>query len=130
MQDAIIERSPVQRIKSRVPGWVEKPTSKVPLAVRQALREAMTLEGVAPTQYDDLLWLVAQESGGEVDARNPRSSARGLFQLLKAQYGLNPHGEASFGNAKEECQGGIRYVVGRYRTAHRAREFWLKHHWY
>ncbi len=65
-----------------------------------------------------------------VDNRNPGSSARGLFQLLKMQYDLNPHGAQSFGNAMEECQGGIRYIMGRYKSAHRAREFWERHHWY
>ncbi len=44
------------------------------------------LEGVSAKEYDDLLWVVAQESGGEVDARNPASSARGLYQLLRPQY--------------------------------------------
>ncbi len=44
------------------------------------------LEGVSAKEYDDLLWVVAQELGGEVDARNPASSARGLYQLLRPQY--------------------------------------------
>ena len=82
------------------------------------------------TQYDDFLWIIAQESGGSVDARNPSSSARGLFQLLRAQYSLNPHGERSFGNAVEECQGGIHYVIGRYHSAISAKIFWQAHHWY
>jgi hypothetical protein len=73
---------------------------------------------------------MAQESAGVVDARNGTSTARGLFQLLRAQYSLNPRGEASFGNAKEECQGGIHYIYGRYHSAHMARAFWQQHHWY
>ncbi len=75
------------------------------------------LEGVSAKEYDDLLWVTAQESGGEVDARNPASSARGLYQLLRPQYSLNPNGERSLGNAVEEAQGGDRYLVGRYGTA-------------
>ncbi|ALL69679.1 hypothetical protein K788_0006245 (plasmid) [Paraburkholderia caribensis MBA4] len=71
-----------------------------------------------------------EKSAGVVNARNGTSTARGLFQLLHAQYELNPHGEASFGNAVEECQGGIRYIYGRYHTASRARDFWKRHHWY
>jgi hypothetical protein len=74
--------------------------------------------------------LIAQESTGKVGSRNPHSTARGLFQLLRAQYSLNPHGKASFGNATEECQGEIRYVIGRYGSARKAKEFWLRHHWY
>lgn len=50
--------------------------------------------------------------------------------LLRAQYGLNPNGEQSFGIAIEECHGGIRYVAGCYRSATAAKQFWLQHHWY
>lgn len=90
----------------------------------------MQVEGIASTQFNDLLWIMAQESSGMVDAHNPASTARGLFQLLRAQYGLNPNGEKSFGNAIEECQGGIHYIMGRYHSAANARLFWQKHHWY
>jgi SLT domain-containing protein len=90
----------------------------------------MRIEGVPITQYNDFLWLIAQESAGVPDARNSRSTARGLFQLLRAQYDLNPNGEKSFGNAIEECQGGIRYVNGRYHSAAAAKKFWQEHHWY
>ena len=95
-----------------------------------ALREAMRLEGVSLTQYDALLWIIAQESSGVVGVRNRRSTARGLFQLLRAQYELNPNGEKSFGNPVEECQGGIRYVIGRYHSANAAKIYWQQHHWY
>lgn len=90
----------------------------------------MSVAGLPATDFNDLLWIMAQESGGKVDVRNSKSTARGLYQLLSAQYDLNPHGEKSFGNAVEECQGGINYIIGRYHTAHAARLFWEKHLWY
>ena len=72
-----------------------------------------------------------RESTGKVGAANTRSiTARGLFQLTKASYHLNPHGAASFGNAVEEAQGGIRYIAQRYQTADNAVGFWKKHGWY
>lgn len=110
--------------------WLEKDPEIVPINVKSALREAMRLENVSAVQYDDFLWLIAQESAGIVGVRNSRSTARGLFQLLKAQYGLNPRGALSFGNAVEECQGGIHYVLGRYNSASLAKKFWQSHHWY
>jgi len=112
------------------PTWVPRDPSTIPKESIQALKKAMTIEHVPEEQLADLTWIMAQESGGIVDTRNPHSSARGLYQLLKAQYELNPNGEKSFGNAVEECQGGIRYIVCRYKTAAVAREFWEKHHWY
>jgi hypothetical protein len=109
---------------------VERDTALIPISVQNALREATRLEGTPSAEYDDLLWLIAQESSGVIGVRNKSSSARGLFQLLRGQYGLNPNGEKSFGNAVEECQGGIRYVIGRYRSASAAETFWQQHHWY
>lgn len=103
---------------------------QVPVDSQQALRLAMKLEGRPDSEFADLLWIMAQESSGKVDAQNADSSARGLYQLLRPQYSLNPRGEASFGNAVEECQGGIHYIIGRYQTAHAAKQFWEKHFWY
>lgn len=111
-------------------GWQAKPVSVIPPGVLVALQEAMRREAVPPSDLNDLAWIMAQESAGVVNARNAHSSARGLFQLLAAQYDLNPNGEASFGNAVEESQGGIHYIYGRYHTAKNARAFWEKHHWY
>jgi SLT domain-containing protein len=110
--------------------WVARDPATMPPASMQALKQAMLVEHVPVGQFDDLAWLMAQESGGVVGISNSHSSARGLYQLLKAQYELNPKGEKSFGNAVEECQGGIRYILHRYKTASHAREFWEKHHWY
>ncbi|GJI88146.1 MULTISPECIES: hypothetical protein [Duganella] len=108
----------------------ERNPSDVPDASKTALREAMRLENTPGAQFQDLLWLMAQESSGKVGARNSHSSARGLFQLLRNNYDLNPRGINSFGNGVEECQGGIRYIMQRYRSASNARIFWQKHHWY
>lgn len=108
----------------------EHSVDEVPDSSKRALRKAMELEDIPATQYQDLLWIMAQESTGKVNARNSHSTARGLFQLLRNNYDLNPHGMESFGNDVEECQGGIRYIVKRYRSVKAAREFWQKHHWY
>lgn len=124
-------RPSVRRAHISAPtAWEEKDPAVVPAGVQFALREAMRLEGVPPTQYDAFLWIIAQESSAVVGVRNHSSTARGLFQLLRAQYGLNPNSEKSFGNPVEECQGGIRYVIGRYHSANAAKVFWQQHHWY
>jgi hypothetical protein len=116
--------------KASKPKWTPRDPATIPQDSLQALRTAMTLEHVSVDQYEDLAWIMAQESGGRVNVRNAHSTARGLFQLLKAQYELNPNGEKSFGNAVEECQGGIRYITHRYKSGSTARKFWESHHWY
>ncbi len=102
----------------------------LPEAVDGAIRTAMAREGAPDSWTDALRFLVQKESGGLVDVRNPRHSARGLFQLTAANYTLNPRGAASFGNAVEEAQGGIRYIRARYGTADAAADFWRKKGWF
>ena len=115
--------------KSAKSGWIAIEPNRVPATSRNALRKAMQIERVPLTQYNDLLWLMAQESGGAVNLRNSKSGARGLFQLLPSQYELNPDGVKSFGNAVEECRGGIRYILGRYHNAASARLAWKANQW-
>ena len=116
--------------KPAKPKWTPHNPSTISAESLQALKKAMTLEHIPENEFSDLAWIMAQESGGIVGAKNSHSTVRWLFQLLKAQYDLNPNGEKSFGNAVEECQGGISYIMHRYKTAAHAREFWEKHHWY
>ena len=112
------------------PRRAENPVSMIPAHSDAALRQAMRLEGVPQSWQSGLRFIMAQESGGRVDAQSPVHSARGLFQLIAAQYHLNPNGEKSFGNAVEEAQGGIRYIEQRYGTADNAVAFWQQHQWY
>jgi len=98
--------------------------------VRAAVDQAIGAEKVSPTWRDSLLFIAAQESSGHVGARNTTDSARGLFQLTRASWHHNPNGAASFGNAREETQGAIRYIQARYTTAPKAEAFWRAHHWY
>ncbi len=96
----------------------------------QALRTAMAKESVPATWENSLRYIMEHESGGQVGAANRVDTARGLFQLTRASYPLNPNGAASFGNPVEEAQGGIRYIQKRYQTADTAAAFWQRHGWY
>lgn len=108
----------------------DKAPVPIPVASDAALAQAMTLEGVPASWKDSLDFIMARESGGKVDAQSPVHSARGLFQLTAANHHYNPNGAASFGNAVQEAQGGIRYIRQRYGTADNAVSFWRTHHWY
>jgi hypothetical protein len=108
----------------------EQGASAIPAHSAAALQQAMHIEGVPDSWQAGLRFIMAKESSGKVDARNPVHSARGLFQLTAANYHLNPKGAASFGNAVEEAQGGIRYIQQRYGTADKAVAFWHQHRWY
>ncbi len=98
--------------------------------VKAAVDEAIGSENVPTSWRSSLLFIAAQESSGRVGVKNSTDSARGLFQLTRASWHMNPNGAASFGNATEEAQGGIRYIQARYETAPKAEAFWRAHHWY
>lgn len=95
-----------------------------------ALSQAMTREGVPDSWRQGLEFIMDKESRGQIDARNPVHSARGLFQLTRVNYHLNPNGEASFGNGVEEAQGGIRYIRQRYGDVDKAVAHWNRKGWY
>jgi hypothetical protein len=102
----------------------------VPAESTSALAQAMTAENVPASWQPSLAFIMARESSGKVGAHSPVHSARGLYQLTAANYHYNPKGAASFGNAVEEAQGGIRYIRARYGSAEKAEAFWRTHHWY
>ena len=121
---------------------VFKSANSLPIEAKNVIIEAAIREGVIsgsnfPNAIDNypiskLYWIANMESSGIIGVKSadPSSTARGLFQLNKPNYGLNPHGEDSFGNGVEEAQGGIRYIRERYGNAAKAVEFWKKHCWY
>jgi Transglycosylase SLT domain len=100
-------------------------------AAEAALGQAMARENVPMSWYEYLRFIMEKESGGRVGVQNTgQSSARGLFQLIAANYYLNPRGADSFGNGVEEAQGGIRYIKQRYGTADNAVVHWQQFNWY
>jgi hypothetical protein len=122
-------RSNIHQATARAPAPLTSHPASTPSA-DAALSHAMALENVPASWHDSLHFIMSHESGGRVGVQNPVHSARGLFQLTAAQYHLNPNGAASFGNAVEEAQGGIRYIKERYGSADAAVAHWQQHHWY
>ena len=68
-----------RHVKHPKHGWKAKSPSVVPPNVQTALRTAMTLEQVPPVEYDDLLWIMAQESWP------PDTAARIVVELLMSR---------------------------------------------
>jgi hypothetical protein len=122
-------QSGIHHAVARAPAPLTSAQASTPTA-DVALTQAMALEQVPASWQAGLHYIMSRESGGQVGVHNPVHSARGLFQLTAANYHLNPNGAASFGNAVEEAQGGIRYIKQRYGTADNAVTHWQQHHWY
>jgi hypothetical protein len=78
------------------------------------------------------LWqLVQHESSWNPRAKNPSSTAFGLFQFLKSTWATYCH-EGPYGSVDPYIQalGGFRYVKARYGTPEGAWAFWQSHHWW
>ncbi len=97
----------------------------LPPDIQTALHEAMILEHVPETWYDDLAWICAAESPGHTGVKN--ASGSGLFQLVSTQAGGTAGSKATLGDAIDEARGGIRYIKDRYGDAANAKVFWLSH---
>jgi hypothetical protein len=109
---------------------------------RYADRMRATLTGISPGAGRTLMrgglspaeaWIIARESGGNVFADNPTSTAFGLGQLLLANrqhYGRILGVSPDTTNYAAQLQMFRMYVRDRYGTAERAKAFWQVHGWY
>lgn len=82
----------------------------------------------AGDEWLDTLRLVNGESAWDVNAKNPTSTAEGLFQFLdttRAEYGYGP-------TAEEQAAAGEKYIANRYGSPSKAWAFWQAQspHWY
>ncbi len=101
--------------------------AKLPSSATTALRSAMISEGASMSDFDDLAWIMAQESMGVPGIRNLHNTVSGLFQLTAhSRDTFYPRGQASVGDAAEEARGGIRYIKKTYGSVKAARHFWEK----
>lgn len=74
--------------------------------------------------WEDLWWIINKESSGRIDAANPNSSARGLFQKMTSIHGpVEP-------TATGQAEWGLRYIRDRYGNPTRARQFHEIHGYY
>jgi peptidoglycan hydrolase-like protein with peptidoglycan-binding domain len=80
----------------------------------------------------EALWqLVQHESSWNPRAKNPNSTAFGLFQFIRSTWAAYCK-EGPYGSTDPYVQalGGFRYIKSRYKTPEGAWAFWQKHHWY
>lgn len=76
------------------------------------------------------LELVARESSFNPNAKNPNSTARGLFQFLdgtRKDYGGS---NVDWNDPYQQALAGLKYVKDRYGDPAKALQFWDKNKWY
>lgn len=97
---------------------------------KSAVSSAITAGGYPANWINDVLELVARESSFNSNAKNPKSTAAGLFQFLdgtRKNYGGN---SVNWSDPYEQAKAGLKYIKDRYGTPQKALEFWDKNKWY
>lgn len=88
---------------------------------------AETAFGWTGGQWDALSKLVQKESSWNPNAKNPSSSAFGLFQFLDGTWG--PYGDKT-SDPRLQAQYGMQYIKERYGSPENALAFHNEHNWY
>jgi hypothetical protein len=109
----------------------------------QAVNLGITRQPVGPIENsatpvsgnvgDALSWLIQHESGGRTSAKNPKSSAFGLGQLLKGnreKYGSMLGFDPNTTDYNQQLEMMKRYITDRYKTPEAAKDFWQRKGWY
>jgi SLT domain-containing protein len=95
-----------------------------------AIAQALNDGGYPSSWLQPVLELVARESSFNSNAKNPKSSAYGLFQFLdstRKNYGGN---KVNWSDPYQQAVAGLKYIKDRYGTPEKALEFWDKNKWY
>jgi soluble lytic murein transglycosylase-like protein len=95
-----------------------------------SISKAISSLGVSQDWLYPTLELVARESSFNPNAKNPTSSARGLFQFLdgtRADYGGNG---VDWNDPYQQSMAGLKYIKDRYGSPEKALQFWDKNNWY
>lgn len=79
-------------------------------------------------QWAALDWLIQHESSWNPNAKNPSSTAYGLFQFLNSTWAGTGIGKTS--DPRQQAAAGMKYISQRYGTPTSAKAFWEKNHWY
>ncbi|MGG3282732.1 transglycosylase SLT domain-containing protein [Paenibacillus solani] len=95
-------------------------------AVSKAIRDL----GLPNSWLQPTLELIARESSFNPAAKNPKSSAAGLFQFLdmtRKDYGGS---SVNWDDPYEQAVAGLKYIKNRYKDPVKALEHWDKKKWY
>lgn len=95
-------------------------------AIEKAIRDLkLPNDWLMPT-----LELVARESSFNPSAKNPKSSAAGLFQFLDGTRKKYGGSKVDWDDPYQQALAGLKYIKDRYKTPEKALQFWDKNKWY
>ncbi|WP_081965894.1 transglycosylase SLT domain-containing protein [Paenibacillus sp. FSL H7-0357] len=95
-----------------------------------AISQSLKAAGKPAEWQKPLEELVARESSFNPNAKNPKSTAAGLYQFLngtRKNYGGN---SVDWSDPNQQASKGLQYVIDRYGDPYKALQFWDKNKWY
>lgn len=135
----------VDTFKDRIPDWMSdvaslspmgtllgllggKATGSVQEQARKALGEGGFGSWASGSQWSALVALVQKESSWNPNAKNPTSTAEGLFQFLAAT--RSAYGIKSGASVYDQTLAGAQYIKDRYGSPAKALAFHNRNNWY
>ena len=97
---------------------------------RTAIAQAIIDGGYPQSWLQPVLELVARESSFNPAAKNPKSSAAGLFQFLDATRKEYGGSNVDWSDPYQQAVAGIKRIKDRYGTPEDALRFWDENKWY
>lgn len=96
--------------------------------VKDLARQLAAGRGWTGPQWSALDWLVNKESSWNPSAKNPTSTAYGLFQFLDSTWGTV--GARKTSDPRGQIEAGLQYIAQRYGSPTGAQAFWQRNRWY
>ena len=96
--------------------------------VKELAQQLAAARGWTGTQWSALDWLVNKESSWNPSAKNPTSTAYGLFQFLDSTWGTV--GARKTSDPRGQIEAGLQYIAQRYGSPTGAQAFWQRNRWY
>jgi TP901 family phage tail tape measure protein len=93
------------------------------------LKAALSYTKMPADWLEPLKWIIGHESGGDPHAKNPHSTASGLFQMIDTTWAdaRDKSLPNDIWNPIINAIAGIRYIADRYGNANNAVDFWKAH---
>ena len=91
---------------------------------KSAVSSAISSLGVSSSWLEPVLELVARESSFNPNAKNPKSTAAGLFQFLDGTRKNYGGSKVDWSDPNTQALAGLKYIKDRYGTPEKALAFW------
>lgn len=95
-----------------------------------AVSNALADGGYPASWFQPVMELIARESSFNSSAKNPKSTASGLFQFLDSTRKNYGGSSVNWNDPYQQAVAGLKYIADRYGSPEKALSFWDQNNWY